>query len=60
MFQGWEWVIIGVVAIVIILWGPAKIPQLARAFGRVKGEFKKGSKESDAAANTTEIEEEKD
>ncbi len=53
MLEGWEWLIIGVVAIVIIMWGPAKIPEFARSLGRAKGEFQKASKEfSDAATMT--------
>ena len=53
MLEGWEWLIIGVVAIVIIMWGPAKIPEFAKALGRAKGEFSKASKEfSDAATMT--------
>jgi sec-independent protein translocase protein TatA len=43
MLEGWEWIIIGVVAIVIIMWGPAKIPEFAKALGRAKGEFSKAS-----------------
>jgi sec-independent protein translocase protein TatA len=54
MLEGWEWIIIGVVAIVIIMWGPAKIPQFARALGQAKGEFSKASKEFTSAAITTE------
>jgi sec-independent protein translocase protein TatA len=54
MLEGWEWIIIGVVAIVIIMWGPAKIPQFARALGQAKGEFNKASKEFNTAALTTE------
>ena len=50
MLEGWEWIIIGVVAIVIIMWGPAKIPQFARALGQAKGEFSKASKEFNDAA----------
>lgn len=48
MLQGWEWIFIGAVLIVIILWGPTKIPQLARALGKAKEEFTKGSRESKA------------
>ena len=53
MFEGWEWLIIGVVAIVIIMWGPSKIPEFAKALGRAKGEFDKASKEFQTAATTT-------
>jgi len=54
MLEGWEWIIIGVVAIVIIMWGPAKIPEFAKALGRAKGEFNKAQKEfSDAATADT-------
>jgi sec-independent protein translocase protein TatA len=54
MLEGWEWIIIGVVAIVIIMWGPAKIPQFAKALGQAKGEFNKASKDFSAAALATE------
>ena len=53
MLDGWEWIIVGVVAIVIIMWGPAKIPEFAKALGRAKGEFGKAQKEFTAAANET-------
>lgn len=51
MLEGWEWIIIGVVAIVIIMWGPAKIPEFAKALGKAKGEFNKAQKEFTDAAN---------
>lgn len=51
MLEGWEWIIIGIVAVVVILWGPAKIPEFAKALGRAKGEFNKASKEFEDAAN---------
>ncbi len=53
MLEGWEWLIIGVVAIVIIMWGPAKIPEFAKALGRAKGEFNRASKEFTDAATLT-------
>jgi sec-independent protein translocase protein TatA len=49
MLEGWEWLIIGVVAIVLILWGPSKIPEFAKALGRAKGEFNKAQQDSSAA-----------
>ncbi len=45
-----QWIIIGVIVIVIFLWGPQKIPELARGLGRAKGEFDKASKEFDVAS----------
>jgi sec-independent protein translocase protein TatA len=53
MIDGLEWIIVGVVAIVIIMWGPAKIPELAKALGKAKGEFGKAQKEFTAAASET-------
>lgn len=52
MLEGYEWLIIGGVAIVIIMWGPAKIPEFARAIGRAKGEYSKASKEFENAASS--------
>jgi sec-independent protein translocase protein TatA len=39
-------VIVGAIAIFLI-WGPSKIPELARSLGRARGEFSKASKETD-------------
>ena len=50
MLEGWEGLIIGVVAIVIIMWGPAKIPEFAKALGRAKGEFNRAQQEFSNAA----------
>jgi sec-independent protein translocase protein TatA len=52
MLEGWEWLIIGVIAIVVIMWGPAKIPEFAKALGRAKGEFSKAQQEFSTAALT--------
>ena len=46
-----QWMIIGVVVIVIFLWGPQKIPELARGLGRAKKEFEAASKEASDMAN---------
>jgi sec-independent protein translocase protein TatA len=40
-----QWIIIGVVVIVIFLWGPNKIPELAKGLGRAKKEFDMAAKE---------------
>lgn len=44
-----EMIIIGL--IIVLFFGAAKIPELARSLGRAKGEFEKGAREGrDAAA----------
>ncbi len=48
-----ELIIIGVIAVVIFLWGPQKIPELARALGRAKREFDTASKEMTDAVTTS-------
>ncbi|MDG7007054.1 MAG: twin-arginine translocase TatA/TatE family subunit [Nitrososphaerota archaeon] len=46
-----QWIIIGVVVVVIFLWGPQKIPELARGLGRAKKEFEAASKEASDMAD---------
>ena len=46
MFGGTELVIL-VVVIGVLLFGAAKIPQLAKTFGKAKAEYKKGEIEGD-------------
>lgn len=43
------WQIILVVAIIAVLFGAKKIPELARSIGKAKGEFKKGLAEGEKA-----------
>ncbi|WP_455285129.1 twin-arginine translocase TatA/TatE family subunit [[Eubacterium] cellulosolvens] len=43
---GWEWIVIVGVVVIVFLWGPRKIPQLARAVGQARKEFDRGSNES--------------
>jgi len=52
LLEGWEFLGVGVVVLVILLWGPAKIPELAKALGRAKGEFDKASKEFTETASS--------
>lgn len=48
---GWEWIVIIAIVLVFLLWGPQKIPQLARALGEARREFNKASKESKQLAS---------
>lgn len=45
--MAYENVIIAVVVIGVLIFGAKKIPELARTFGRAKGEFEKGKIESE-------------
>jgi sec-independent protein translocase protein TatA len=40
--RGWEWIIL--LVIIILIFGPAKIPDLARSVGKAITEFRKGVK----------------
>ena len=42
-----EWIVIGVIVVVIFMWGPAKIPELARSLGLAKKQFDQAKKEFD-------------
>ena len=43
---GYEWVWI-IVIVGVLLFGAKKIPELAKTFGKAKGEYKKGEIEAD-------------
>ena len=47
-----QWIVIGVIVIAIFLWGPQKIPELAKGLGRAKREFDQASKEAGDLANS--------
>lgn len=47
MIQGIEWIIVAVIILVLLLWGPSKLPKLARSFGEAKREFEKAVKEAE-------------
>jgi sec-independent protein translocase protein TatA len=48
LIQGIEWIIIIGLIVVLLIWGPDKIPKLARSLGQAKREFEKASKEAEA------------
>ena len=43
---GQEWIIL-IVVVVVLIFGARKIPELARTFGKAKGEFEKGKIEGE-------------
>lgn len=47
---GQEWIYVIIIAVVLIF-GAKKIPELARTFGKAKGEFEKGKIEGDKELN---------
>jgi len=52
---GWEWIVIILAVVVILVWGPTKIPELARGLGRARGEFERASKEYAGKPLETEV-----
>lgn len=44
LLSGWEWIIILLAVVVILIWGPTKIPEFARGLGRARAEFEKASR----------------
>ena len=47
-----ELVLIGVIVVVVLLWGPQKIPELAKSLGRARREFDMASKEFTTTASS--------
>ena len=43
--EGIEWIILLIILAVLFLFGPQKLPELARGFGRAMGEFRRGRME---------------
>ncbi len=54
MISGWEWIVIVLIVLAILLWGPAKLPELARSIGLAKREFEKAAKETESLIKTSE------
>ena len=40
--EGFEWIILLIIVAALFLFGPQKLPELARGFGRAMGEFQRG------------------
>lgn len=47
---GQEWIIL-IIVVVVLIFGARKIPELARTFGKAKGEFEKGKIEGEKELN---------
>ncbi|MCL7385442.1 MAG: twin-arginine translocase TatA/TatE family subunit [Thaumarchaeota archaeon] len=44
---GVEWIVIIIIIVIFLIWGPSKIPELARSLGKAKKEFEKAMKEAE-------------
>jgi len=44
--QGQEWIFV-IIVVVVLIFGAKKIPELAKTFGKAKGEFEKGKIEGE-------------
>ena len=47
MFSG-PWQIVLLLVVIVLVFGSKKLPELARAIGKAKGEFKRGTAEGEA------------
>jgi len=48
--QGQEWIFV-IIVVAVLIFGAKKIPELARTFGKAKGEFEKGKIEGEKELN---------
>ncbi len=53
---GYEAIVIGIIVVVIFVWGPNKIPEIARGLGRARREFDEASKGLSGSITTPRIE----
>jgi sec-independent protein translocase protein TatA len=50
---GYEWLVVVAVILVVFLWGPQKLPELARSIGLAKKEFEKTKTEISSLTSTS-------
>jgi sec-independent protein translocase protein TatA len=50
---GYEWLVVVGIILVIFIWGPKKLPELARSIGLAKKEFEKSTQEIASITNPT-------
>ena len=50
--MGYEWLIVLGILLVVFLWGPQKLPELAKSIGLAKKEFEKAAKEASTSPST--------
>ena len=50
---GYEWLIVLGILLVVFLWGPQKLPELAKSIGLAKKEFEKAAKETSSTVSTS-------
>ena len=53
-----EWVIVGVIALIVFLFGAKKLPDLARSLGKSSSEFKKGMAEGASGTDASDTSDE--
>lgn len=49
LIQGIEWIIVVLILLALFIWGPEKIPKLARSLGEAKKEFYRAQREFETA-----------
>jgi len=50
---GWEWIAVVAVIVMFLIWGPDKIPKVARALGQARREFEVASRQVTGAVTET-------
>ena len=51
--EGYEWLTVLGILLIVFLWNPNKLPEIARSIGQAKKEFEKATKEISSPAVTT-------